>query len=95
MTRITATVIGLSALIWLTGCVPEPVVRVQTLEIPVPVMQPIPMRRIEPIPRPKLRAGEITLRDLVEHAHDLHDALDLCDADRAWLEGRQKGPISE
>jgi hypothetical protein len=68
---------------------------VRIIEIPRPVIRPIPEKRIEPLPVPVLPAGADN-EELSETLGQCTDQLHRSNLDRAWLRDRQtKGEVEE
>lgn len=80
---------SLCALILLTACAaPRVVPEIRIVEIPRPVIQPIPEQRIEPLMLPMLH-DRATNADLAETLGQCTDTLHRANLDRAWLSARQ------
>lgn len=82
---------SLYALLSLTACAaPRVVTEVQVVEIPRPVIQPIPDQRISILQAPVLNVPA-TNADLAETLGQCIDTLHRANLDRAWLRDRQRG----
>lgn len=77
----------LPAALWLTGCASDPQVRVvkevQTVEVPVEVVKPVPSGLTDPLLYPPPLPQTFTVEDVVELTFELYDLLDQANTDRA------------
>ena len=73
------------ALTLLTGCASAPrvVTRVETVEVPVEVVRPVPSAFTDPLMYPAPLDGQITVEQIVNQLFEAYDLIDRCNADRA------------
>jgi len=81
----------LCALILLTACAPRETRQLELVEVPTPVLIPIPSERVEYLALPDYPSAPLANGALERYTDGLEDIAARCNIDRQWIRNRQAG----